>query len=291
MRFRNVLLIIGILALTIGVVMSGLWITRPSVRNLTMDDRKAMHEAILVAAHPIAAGLLLRAEDMHWKEVASSDVSPAYIARGRASDVDYVGAVARRDFDAGEPLVATALVRPQERGFLAAVLAPGMRAVTIIVNAPQSSSGLLLPGDRIDVILTQRFNDAAIGLAHQVVGETVLHDLRIIAVDQKLSVAPGSPSADRASGQIPKTVTVEVTGHDAEKLLVAAELGNVGVAVRPLEGTSSTDTQASSTVWAADVSPALGTLEQAPSSTAGAGPNKWSATPVQVIHGSKIEVR
>ena len=71
-------------------------------------------------------------------EVASSDISPAYLARGRASEKDYVGAVARRDFGDAEPLVAGALVRPQERGFLAAVLAPGKRAVTITVNAPQS---------------------------------------------------------------------------------------------------------------------------------------------------------
>jgi pilus assembly protein CpaB len=267
--------------------------TRPSGRSVAASGSPEAREAILVAAHPIATGLLLRTEDMRWKEVAASDVSPAYLARGQAIETDYVGAVCRRDFAEGEPLVAAALVKRQDRGFLAAVLTPGMRAVTITVSAPQSAAGLLLPGDHIDIILTQRFSDATTGPAHQVAGETVLSNIRIIAVDQKLSATQNAPSDQlaRVKASTPGTITLEVSSQDAQKLLVAAELGNVGVAVRPLEGAGASQASDVTTVWAADVSPALAAFGHVPSSSGSPESGQWSTAPVQVIHGAKVEIQ
>ncbi len=292
MRLRNILLVVGVLALLSGLVFSGIWIAQPPGSSVTSGSAPVKQGAILVATHQIRTGLLLRAEDMRWKEVASSDVLTGYLARGRDSEASYVGAVARRDFSEGEPLVATALVKPQERGFLAAVLAPNMRAVTITVSAQQSFAGLLLPGDRVDIILTQRFNDAATNPAHQIVGETVLHDLRLIAVDQKMSGTSSSPARlSTTSGDTPKTITLEVSELDAEKLLVAAELGNVAIALRPLEDSGTAATSGISAVWASDVSPALGTLGQGPSIGVATENDQWSGAPVQVIHGAKIDGR
>lgn len=290
MRLRNILLVIGVIALLSGLVFSGIWIARPSASSVASGSAPVKQSAILVATRPISAGLLLRAEDMRWKEIASGDVPAGYLLRGRDSDAGYIGAVARRDFREGEPLVATALVRPQEREFLAAVLAPDMRAVTITVGAPQSSAGLLLPGDRVDIILTQRFNDAATNPAHQIVGETVLRDLRIIAVDQRMSGSKAPSDIDLAA-ETPKTITLEVSERNAEKMLVAAELGNVGVAVRSLESSAAAKTSQSSAVWASDVSPALAQMDQGPSMAVTAEHNQWSAAPVQVIHGAKIDVQ
>ncbi len=181
--------------------------------------------------------------------------------RGQVHESEFLGAVARRDFGLGEPLVASDFVKPNERGFLAAVLKPGTRAVSITVDASQSSSGLMLPGDRIDVILMQSFGDTA-EPSRKEVAETVLADVRAIAVDQSLSAAVRAAPAERRVGspesQLPKTVTLEVTPRQAEALLVASQLGRLGVSVRALEGSgvSEAGTGAGPT-WASDVSPAL----------------------------------
>src|SRR3546814_10378317 len=69
---------------------------------------------------------------------------------------DLYGAVVRRGFTAGEPIVSRRVILPGDRGFLAAVLRPGFRAIAIRVNATSGVSGLVFPGDHIDLILTHR---------------------------------------------------------------------------------------------------------------------------------------
>ena len=98
--------------------------------------------------------------DMAWDEVPAGTVVGADIVRGSASETDFVGAATRRAFAARQPLTAAELAKPGDREFLVAVLAPGYRAVSINVDAVQSASGLVLPDDHVDVILTQSFGAA-----------------------------------------------------------------------------------------------------------------------------------
>jgi pilus assembly protein CpaB len=263
MLVRNLLLALGVLTLVAGLALSLVWFFQRD-RSPVAEARTpapAVQPAILVAARPIRTGVLLRAEDVAWRDVGRNDATVGSLMRGQVHESEFLGAVARRDFGQGESLVASDFVKPSERGFLAAVLKPGTRAVSITVDASQSSSGLILPGDRIDVILMQSFGDTA-EPSRKEVAETVLVDVRAIAVDQLLSAASKAAPADRRLGsiesQLPKTVTLEVTPRQAEVLLVASQLGRLGVSVRALEGSSIpvAGTGAGPT-WASDVSPAL----------------------------------
>ena len=166
-----------------------------------------------------------------------------------------VGAMVRRSLEIGEVIHTKDVMRPRDHGFLAAVLGPGMRAVSVGVDAITGTADLIWPGDRVDLILTQAIGDATLPVGRRIAAETVLSDVRVIAIDQQLmqGVAP-----DGTEGKA-RTVTMEVTSDQAERVSVATRIGRLSLAVRSADRTvpSSVVTTAKTT-WASDVSPALG---------------------------------
>jgi pilus assembly protein CpaB len=302
---RNFLIALGAIAFIAGVM---LVISRLAVssRPQAMPAASA-REAVLVAARPIAAGTLLRPEDVTWQDAPAAGVTPGSIARSQSPATEYFGALARRDFAAGEPLAASALVKSSERAFLSGVLSAGDRAIAVAVDAPQSAAGLVLPGDRVDLILMQSFAPEAADLAHRTVAETVVRNIRVIAVDQWVDTTAKPAAAARGLGsdaQIPRTVTLEVSDSEAERVLVAVQLGKIELAVRALERTRlprDTADDVSAPIWASDVSPALHSLERGSARPAALLPASagraamvnlpGSATAVEVMHGSKNEAR
>jgi pilus assembly protein CpaB len=272
MLIRNLLLVLGGLTLLAGLALSVVWLSQTS-RGPTTEPPPTVQPAILVAARPIVTGTLLREEDIAWQDTVPTGIRPGYLARGQIQTTDFLGAVARRDFSAGEPLIASDLVKPHERGFLAAVLRPGTRAVSMSADASQSASGLILPGDHVDVILIQSFGDSVTDPARKLVGETVLVDVRAVAVDQSLNAATRATLPERRVGspesQLPKTVTLELSPRQAEVLLVAGQLGRLGVSVRALQGSGLAtvgSNEGTAPIWASDVSPALKELGRPPQS-------------------------
>jgi pilus assembly protein CpaB len=243
---------------------------------------------VLVAARAIGAGTLLRKEDISWK--ASSEIGPGYLLRGQMSEAEFLGAISRRDFADGEPLIASDFVKPGDTRFLTAVLKPTSRALSIFVDAAQSAAGLVLPGDHVDVILTQTFADNVTANAgRRTVGETVLRDVRVIAVDQTLNPPSAVAAANTVTGtdaHLPRTVTLELFERQAEKLLVAAQLGKFQLAVRPLENPSAPLAKANHVnepVWASDVSQAINEIHRPP-------PSQLKQVNVRVYHGTDISV-
>lgn len=294
----NLLLAVGALALVAGTAIVVLRISHSSGAN----TGEAQHPAILVATHAIESGSLLRQEDVTWKDVDAGAIAPDNLVRGRVSSSDYSGAVVRRSFASGEALAASAIVKPSDRGFLAAVLAPGDRAVTITASPSQSASGLVLPGDYVDVILTQNFDSYTTDPARKTVGETVLHNVRVIAVDKKLTNAPDTTTQQSvgigvaATVKLPKTITLEVNEQQAQRLMVANSLGHIDLALRALQTPSTGSLQAAGPTWASDVSPALSDLRRpAPTSEikhGGTAPHATAApATVRILRGSKTETQ
>ena len=122
-------------------------------------------------------------------------------------------------------------MRPGDHGFLAAVLAPGMRAVTIAVDNTTGSAGLIWPGDQVDLILTaDRSTKPNLPIGHRVAAETVLSNARVIAIDQQ--IMQGAVAAPDSQA---KTVTLEVTEEQAERVSVATRLGRLSLSVRSAE--------------------------------------------------------
>ncbi len=134
---------------------------------------------------------------------------------------------------AGAPIARSAVVGPGQRGFLAAVLRPGTRAVTIELGAGTSHAGLVDPGDRVDVILTAGLKLA--GGAQGVFTRTILEDVRVLAVDRQIGVeaetADGGKEVTRTKIV---TATLEVSPSEADRLALGDHEGLLSLAVRPL---------------------------------------------------------
>jgi pilus assembly protein CpaB len=256
-------------------------------------DTGAEKNQILVATTTLSAGTLLRAKDVAWQ--ATTKAEPGHILRpsGTAGNAnaeldqqargEVYGAAMRVGVKAGDPIGRNAIVKPGDRDFLLVVLSPGARAIAIPVATGGASTGLLYPGDRVDVILTQSFrNDPP--LTRRSVSETFVESLRVLAVDAA-EVKPAS-----ANNGFGRTVTLEVTPEQAEKIYVATELGKLSLTLRSISGASgvamnysagSAETEGVRPTWAGDVSPALGDATPPHQAIAAEKPA------IEVIHGTK----
>lgn len=211
---------------------------------------------LLVAARPVAAGSLLKLEDLATRTYVPGEHPDDVLLDAEQVRVELRGAMVRRPLSAGELLRPDDVLRPRDRGFLAAVLGRGMRAMSVGVDAVTGAAGLIWPGDRVDLILTQSFDDEKVPIARRVVGETVLGDVRVIAVDQAL--AQGADGAVTTEGRLVRTVTLEVNPDQAEKVAVASRLGRLSLSVRAIEMPEiDVAENPPRPTFAADVSPAL----------------------------------
>src|SRR6266404_1936675 len=204
------------------------------------DATEATKDQILVATMPLPGGTLLRAQDVAWHSAAGPaagdqivrPAAAALAAKPELSDerrAEVYGAVLRDPVAAGDPIRRTGIVKPGDRDFLQVVLSPGARAIAIPVTTGGASTGLLSPGDRVDVILTQNFKNDNAPLTRRSVSETVVENLRVLAID-----APDTKAAGPGGSSFGRTVTLEVTAEQAEKINVATELGKLSLTLRSI---------------------------------------------------------
>ncbi|MFZ1427600.1 MAG: Flp pilus assembly protein CpaB, partial [Geminicoccaceae bacterium] len=179
---------------------------------------------MLVAAQALPIATLLKDGDLVAREVAQTELPEGAVLESDEARAEVRGAMLRRYLDSGAPILRTDVLRLRDRGFLAAVLRPGTRAITIAVDAVTGAGGLIWPGDQVDLILTQEIEAATPGQAKRFAGETILTDLRVIAVDQKIAQGRSDTEEERKLAQ---TVTLEVEPAQAERVAVAARLGNI----------------------------------------------------------------
>jgi pilus assembly protein CpaB len=185
-------------------------------------------QAVLVAAANLPAGLFLREEHFRWQAWPADAADPNYLLQDQTDVATLVGSVVRRGIAAGEPIVAGKIVKPGDRGFLAAVLAPGMRAVTIGISETSGVAGLVFPGDRVDMLLTHDLPGGNESGTPRRAAETVLENVRVLAIGQQLNDQGESPVV---SG---KSATIEVTPKQAEMVTILVELGRLSLALRSL---------------------------------------------------------
>jgi pilus assembly protein CpaB len=232
------------------------WISlQPSSPSPPVAIAPPLKHTVLVAAHQLRAGNLLQPEDLTSLELLDAQVPMGFSPDTPAGRSLLIGAMIRRGLALNDPLLPADVMRPGEHGFLAAVLGAGMRAVTIGVDAVSGSAGLIWPGDRVDLILTQALEDPTLPMGHRVAGETVLPDLRVIAIDQQL-VQGAQPGVVEVN--VAHTVTLEVTPQQAERVAVASRLGRLSLVVRAADKFGGSPLGATATTWGGDVSPALG---------------------------------
>jgi pilus assembly protein CpaB len=186
---------------------------------------------ILVARADIPLGHAVSAQDMQWQQWPTQAASPAFVRRTDKPDSieQLSGAIARAPFVAGEPIREAKLIKANGSGYMAAVLDKGMRAVSTEISPETGAGGFILPNDRVDVILSRKDREAEkSGAAETQVSETILVNIRILAIDQTLGEKDGQKVV------IGKTATLELSPRQAETLALSRQLGTLSLALRSL---------------------------------------------------------
>lgn len=187
-----------------------------------------------VAVHPLPRGTLARDEDFEVRSVPPERVPAGAILDTPDAKIGLRGSLVRNFLDTASPVTSKDVLRPRERGFLASVLAPDTRAVSINVDAASGVSGLIWPGDYVDLVLTQESTTVAEkpnpDYQHGTLSETVVHNVRIVAVDQE--IVQGGSASNATAGKLAHTVSLELAPEQVKRVTVAAQLGKLSLAVR-----------------------------------------------------------
>ncbi len=218
---------------------------------------------VLVAAKDLQPGQRLTEADMAWKEWPVDEVNPAFITDGSVpltsaaaedppasppegavasvtrvaanlatanSKADYAGSVVREPILAGEPIVSRKIVRAGDSGYMAAYLEPGMRAMAIRVTVETAAGGFILPGDRVDVLLTRETTLGNLGAQEsdrsKFASSTVMQNIKVLAIDQS------TRADDDEQAVVGATATLEVGPRDAEALALAKSEGELSLVLR-----------------------------------------------------------
>jgi pilus assembly protein CpaB len=201
MRLRTLILFAIALLLAGGTaILVRSWLSqRPTVAAVAPAPRPAPQKSIMVARAAIARGQILKPADFTAQPWPDAAITGDYVVAGTGPATSLVGAVAREPIAAGEPIIKTKIVVPGDRGFLAAVLQPGMRAVSVPVDTTTDVSGFVFAGDRVDILITlpvpQDGANGNSGYQHKA-AETVLHDVRVIAPRQQGWPGDGGPQCN-----------------------------------------------------------------------------------------------
>jgi pilus assembly protein CpaB len=226
-------------------------------------------ERVRVSAADLPQGLLLRDDDITWKDVPVDGLPVGAIVSGAAGSIDLKGALLRHAVTGGTVLVAEDVILPSAPGFLAATLKPEMRAVSVAVDDVSGNAGLIQPGDYVDLLLTQQMERGTTSPDLSVSSETVVEHVRVLASGSAISRPKDGNSPDLHERV--RTVTLEVTPRMGEVVAVAARLGSLSLELRsfatvsrdPFALASGSAAAAAPTgaqlapVWAGDISRAL----------------------------------
>lgn len=281
MKARFIILLAINIALVLGVLLfTQSWMSKNSKDAVEAKVEEAAPEMVevLTATEALTPGTLLKPNHVKWTPWPKANLSDAFISKTKTTESDkiaeaeasVVGGVVRFGLSKGQPVVAGVIVKPGERGFLAAILSPDMRAYAISVNASSSGAGLILPGDRVDVLLTQTIEmkegDEDV---RRRASEILVSDIRLLALDQKIASDPAAP-------EIGRTATLEVTPREAQLLAIAEEMGKLSLVLRSIQ-TTDKDHHGRMATWDYNASMALGAESvkmTAPDVVRGGGSNK-----------------
>lgn len=228
---KKLVLLLGALIIAIG--------TAFAARSIFVGDAAPKAEAaaqptgprVLVAKRALPAGTIITIDALGFQPWPKELVQDAYFIDGEADMDKLLGTVVRYPVTAGEPVTQGSLVSPGDRGFLAAALGPGMRAVTVPVSAMTGVAGFIFPGDRVDLVLSQEIASLDDGPPLRA-AETIVRNLRVLATDQTTEKTTDEDGKTVVTEF--RTVTLEVTPKIAEKIAVGQTFGTINLALRSI---------------------------------------------------------
>jgi pilus assembly protein CpaB len=214
----------------LAVFIANMWLNKQAKQQVQAAPAQSIHEqTVVVATQPLRFGTELT--DAMVKEVPWPSSSIPAGAFGKVSDVMAGGRrVVLSAIEPNEPVLALNITGPGQRATLSALVQPGMKAVTIRVNDVEGVGGFVLPGDRVDVVLTRQVDKA------QATTEVVLQNTRVLAIDQT-----ADERANKAA--VAKSVTLEVSTVEAQKVWLASTVGSRSLLLRRAGETAETKTR------------------------------------------------
>jgi pilus assembly protein CpaB len=203
-------------------------VSRPPVEKTV--EIKVKSSEVLVARTDIGLGQITTDSLFRWQSWPTETVSPGFVTRSDSPDAvtKLSGSIARAPMLAGEPITPTKLVRAGQGGVLAAILPAGMRAISTKIREETAVGNLILPNDRVDVILIRRVR----GKSNQedFVSDLLFANVRVLAIGQQIESKEGKKTADGAA----TTATLELTAHQAELLALANSMGEISLTLRSI---------------------------------------------------------
>ncbi len=237
MDVKKVALLIGALVIAVvTAVMAKSMFTGAGADQANAAPVVPLGPKVLVARKALAVGTIIDAESLAFQAWPKELVQNAYYTEGSpdANMTKLLGTVVRNPITAGQPLTHGTLVGPNDRGFLAAALGPGMRAVTVPVSATAGVAGFIFPGDRVDMVLTQEVTGGGDGPPLKV-SETIIRNLRVLATDQRID---SKDAEGKTEVKTFSTVTIEATPRISEKIAVAQSMGQLSLSLRSIADNS-----------------------------------------------------
>jgi pilus assembly protein CpaB len=183
-----------------------------------------------VARADIGLGQITNESLFRWQTWPSDAVTPGFVTRSAGPNMmtQLSGAIARAPIMAGEPITSQKLIKAGQGGVLAAILSPGMRAISTKIKEETAAGRLILPNDRVDVILSRRLRSRSGG--EEYVSDTLFRNVRVLAIGQQIESKEGKKSAEGAAN----TATLELTPRQAENLALANSMGELSLSLRSI---------------------------------------------------------
>jgi len=189
---------------------------------------------VLVAAQDMNFGSKVREETLMWKPWPAESLSPNFITSNSQPDAiqSMAGHVTRTTVYTGEPIISRKFIAPGDKGVMAALLRPGMRAVTTRISVDTAAGGFIQPGDRVDIILTEDLPQTRLAgefttSQRRSVSSTIFENVKVLAIDQRYANADGLGAAVVGS-----TATFEMTQGDSELLQETEARGDLTLTLR-----------------------------------------------------------
>lgn len=218
---------IAVTAGALAFVMVRAMVNKPPVEKTV--EIKVQSSEVLVARTDIGLGQITNDSVFRWQSWPTETVTAGYITR--AADPDAMaklsGSIARAPIMAGEPITQQKLVKAGQGGVLAAILPAGMRAISTRIKEETAVGNLILPNDRVDVILIRRVRSRS---GHEdFVSDLLFGNVRVLAIGQEIETKEGKKTAGGAS-----TATLELTARQAELLALANSMGEISLSLRSI---------------------------------------------------------
>ncbi|MBL8676462.1 MAG: Flp pilus assembly protein CpaB [Alphaproteobacteria bacterium] len=237
MKFKDIIGLILALFLAIAVAfLIRYFLAEKESTKETPAAQVVKNLKILVASKPLDMGIKVQPGDLVWQSWPNNSLNDNYIQEGAIQLDGLNGSVILEHIDKGEPVTIANLVQPGEKSILAALLPPGKRAISIDVTPQAISSGLIHPGDYVDVLLSKTITSTGT----QQYGQTtaVVNNIKVLALDmimgESIQKQNSTTSIPNSTTSIPKVATLEVTPSQAELITAAAKEGSLSLSLHGL---------------------------------------------------------